>query len=188
MSTLKILVNNANRIIGTRFDESTPEEGWIEVESYPAELLNDPFYWYYTEDGFIKMSPEEIQEEQEREQFYSSVSDIGEAKKLSLFIESIPTLPKPPKRDGYIWIPIYDKDGGCFGWEEVVDPYYVPGHKGTYTDPIPYVLGDTVTKYTNPDPFEGDGWYSYEGDVKVCIKSGVPADFDDEEYFAYSVD
>lgn len=187
MNTLKIQVEDT-RIISTRYDESEVEEGWLLCEDFPQELIYDPFDWFYINGEFVKESEEDIEKREEKERFYAETLDISDNRKMELLLASIPTLPQPRSRAGYLWKMMYNAEGQCFGWEEVVDPYYYHEHKGTYTDPIPYVLGDTVTKYTNPDPFEGDGWYSYEGDVKVCIKNGTPTDFNDEEYFAYSVD
>lgn len=66
MNTLKIKVQDT-RIIGTRYDESEVEDGWIVVEDFPQELLYDPFNWFYIDGQFIKEDPEDIRKREEEE-------------------------------------------------------------------------------------------------------------------------
>lgn len=186
METLKIKVIDT-RIISTRYDESEAVDGWVLCDEFPDEIFADPFNWFYINGEFVKEPQEDIEKREEKERFYADTLDTSDARKMELLLSSIPTLPKPADRPGYLWRMIYNEEGHAFGWEEVADPYYEPQHSGTYTDPIPYEVGDSVTMYTNPDPFTGDGWYTYDGDVKVCIKSGTPLGFDDTEYFAYDI-
>lgn len=88
-----------------------------------------------------------------------------------------------PKKEGCRVVP--KVVGNHVQWCYQYDPEYSKRFAGTYTDPIPYFEGMEVKAVTNTDPFEGDGWYTYEGDIKRCFKSGIPASFDDENYFTY---
>lgn len=114
----------------------------------------------------------EAQHEAERQAFYEEVNQpLTLERKLELFVESIPVLPrpKPADRPGYLWRPMYDAQGRCFGWEEVADPYYVPAQTGGYTDPIPYTEGMAVTEGL---------WYTGGGEVWECIRSGSGSAWD----------
>lgn len=88
-------------------------------------------------------------------------------------------------KTGYTLNEIEETEAGSKIYEFVKDEVYTD--PGTYLTPTEYKPGMAVVMYTNPDPFSGDGWYSFDGDVKVCIKTGIPKDFNDTEYFVYEV-
>lgn len=89
-------------------------------------------------------------------------------------LEGFDVMPKPASRPGYMWEPIYSAEDSAIGWQEVVDPNYVPSHEGTYIDPIIYTEGMSVVT----------GLFYTDGeDIWEAIKDGIPANFSDAEYF-----
>lgn len=50
----KIKLNEQNKVIATRLDESEPEEGWMVLDEQPIELMMDPFDWIYEDGKFTK--------------------------------------------------------------------------------------------------------------------------------------
>lgn len=117
----------------------------------------------------LDATPAELAEQQaaERQAFYEEVNQpLTLVRKLELFVDSIPVLPQPRagSRPGYLWRPMYDSEGHCFGWEEIPDPYYTPTQSGTYIDPIPYTEGMAVT---------GGMWYKFPDDnIWEAVRSG----------------
>lgn len=60
-------------------------------------------------------------------------------------------------------------------WWEIPDPNYVPEFDGTdYLRPITYTIGLKIMAGL---------WYTDGGDIWEAIKTGIPADFNDMEYF-----
>lgn len=80
----------------------------------------------------------------------------------------------PSNRTGFLWVPIYNADSKSIGWQEVPDPDYVPTADGSYLHPFAYTVGMTVTV---------EKWYTDGDNVWECIKTGVPVDFSDAEFF-----
>lgn len=111
------------------------------------------------------------QEEIERQQFEQEMANQGsDQNKLELLLASIPTDTKPADRPGYRWKMLYNAEGNSFGWEEVVDPYYVPTADGDFTRPIRWIQSMTV---------EFGKWY-YDTDPqlpKECVVAGIADTF-----------
>lgn len=135
---------------------------------YDYKLKADTYTWDEIERDKSTLTDDELKELY-KDEIISSVT-----------IHEKPTADKA----GYHLVQRYDSGSNCILWEYVKDE---SANVGTYTNPIPYEVGMEVNKYTDDDAFSGDGWYSFDGDVKVCIKSGTPTSFDDAEYFAYFV-
>lgn len=89
-------------------------------------------------------------------------------------LKGFEVLPRPADRPGYKWVPLYNNDSQAIGWEEVIDYNYTPSSTGTYTDPIYYNDGMEVIAFQ---------WYTDGDNIWEAVKSGVPAGFDDIEYF-----
>lgn len=94
--------------------------------------------------------------------------------KVELLIDAIPVMPKPEDREGYSWIPLFNAQQMCFGWEEVKNPYFTAEADGTYLHPFTYA--DDV-------PCVRGLWYTDGEDIWECIMSGYPSRFADPNYF-----
>lgn len=126
---------------------------------------------------YREMTQEEIDglEINEKEEFYKKMNEpLTSEKKLELLIESIPVLDKPENRPGYLWKPIYNATGNCFGWEEIIDPYYTKTEDGDFTRPIHFEPGMVVVNHL---------FYTDGDDIWECIKSGEAFDFNDRNFF-----
>lgn len=94
--------------------------------------------------------------------------------KIALMAEAVQEAPLPSEapKAGYMWRRYYDATGVIM-WEEVPDPDYVEP-EGTFTNPIEYTEGMTVTA----------GLFYTDGEnVWECLQDGTPEGFDDPAYF-----
>lgn len=120
----------------------------------------------YINGQYVEMTAEEVAEmkEQAKTAYYEEMNKpLTTEEKIRMVVESIPQMDKPQNRDGYLWIPIYDRNNNVFGWTEVKDEFYVPTEDGSYINPFMYADGMKVMK---------GYWYKFsDGNVWECIKT-----------------
>lgn len=99
------------------------------------------------------------------------LTDLEKLSFLAAAVKEAP-LPEEEPKAGFMWKRYYDASGVIM-WELAPDPSYVDPD-GSYTNPIVYAAGMTVTA----------GLYYTDGaDVWECIKDGIPESFGDTDYF-----
>lgn len=146
---------------------------YIEItEKERKQPLPDKYSYYAVDNGRFcikhkELTDAEIKAEQQKQEAKLTLTD---AKKLQLFLDSIPVaqVPSEPKL-GYKWEPMYSGATG-FAWELVEDVNAV----GTNNNPWYWVDNMSVTL----------GMFYTNGTIKkVAIDEGVPTGFDDSNYF-----
>lgn len=106
-----------------------------------------------------------------KEAIRADKTTISAVEEVGITIQEKPSIATP--RPGFKWVPTQTKAKGPITWIEQEDP----NAEGTADKPITFKTGMEV--YEN---------YYYTDGVKryVCIKSGMPPELTDSEYFAES--
>lgn len=78
------------------------------------------------------------------------------------------------EKEGFRLVRRYDPVDHRIMWEYEPDPNYVSNENGSYLHPFTYVDGMTV---------EVGKWYTDGSDIWEALKAGVPAEWEDPEYF-----
>lgn len=89
MNTFKIKIDELNKVVGTKFDESELEEGWILVgDEMPQEMMEDPFNWIYTDEDEVKFIKdiEQVQENERLNDLYMQIASYQEQLKATDYV------------------------------------------------------------------------------------------------------
>ena len=100
------------------------------------------------------------------------------AELINMMVNSIPVENEPtelPDRPGFKWERAFswgtaDNPSPSVAWVEVEDP----NGQGTSKNPIPWEAGMSV---------KANYWYTFEGNLYVCVQAGSPDSITDTNYF-----